>query len=97
MNAVSTADKKRTEAEVRKKWFDLKTSSKKNICTWKDEIQKTGGGQNKATPPAEIHYKVVDILGRESVEGVAGGFDTSNTSTPIISPVIPSAGNGKSF
>ena len=87
MRAISTSDQKRTQTEVRKKWFDLKTSSKKNIWNCKEESLKTGVGQNKVVPFTEMHYKVVDIPGRESLKELVEVL--------ILPMVTQSTDNGK--
>lgn len=70
---------KRTINQVEKKWFDLKSLAKKKISSWKREAYKTGGGVNKSIVPTDSDYRIISIIGQESVEGIGGlgELDTS--------------------
>ena len=58
--------------KVKRKWFDLKSISKKAVASYKKELAKTGGGVNKAETPTDLQFKISEIIGEVCTEGVPG-------------------------
>ena len=62
--------------KVKRKWFDLKSISKKAVVFL---LAKTGGGVNKAETPTDLQLKISEMIGEVCTEGVSGTLlcDTS--------------------
>jgi len=58
--------------KVKRKWFDLKSISKKAVAFYKKELRKTGGGTSKADVPTDLQFKIAEIIGDVCIEGVPG-------------------------
>ncbi|KAI2646901.1 Myb-related transcription factor, partner of profilin [Labeo rohita] len=73
----SVDDVNRTSVEVKKKWADLKLSTKKRLAALKRSTTQTGGGQPDPrfvlTPTEE---RVSALIGPESIVGISVGGDT---------------------
>lgn len=70
---------KRSTIETKKKWSYLKSDAKKRGAVVRSSIVKTGGGPPISTKLSAIDDKILSIVGKESVEGIVGGVDTSAT------------------
>ncbi|XP_062598292.1 uncharacterized protein LOC134259714, partial [Saccostrea cucullata] len=69
----------RTSAEIIKKWRDISSQTKKKEAHYRRELVRTGGGPAPApVNSSDIGQKVVAIIGKTSIEGVEGGFDTDD-------------------
>ena len=70
-----------TTEKVKKKWFDLKSRAKRDVAMYKKEAGRTGGGQNPFNNPTELQFKIANIIGAISTEGIGGTnlCDTSNS------------------
>ena len=70
-----------TTEKVKKKWFDLKSRAKKDVAMYKKEAGRTGGDQNLFNTPTELQFKIANIIGAISTEGVPGTClcDTSSS------------------
>jgi Myb/SANT-like DNA-binding domain len=67
----------RKEAEVKKKWSDVASQSKKKEAKRRMEMQATGGG-SVAVDDVKLtatELKVIGILGEQSIVGIVGGVD----------------------
>ena len=75
-----------TTDQVKKKWFNLKSKSKKSVAKYKAELKKTGGGSNGAEKPSNMQFRVAEIIGGVYANGVPGTTtcDTSVSSEGII-------------
>ncbi|XP_052694429.1 nuclear apoptosis-inducing factor 1-like [Crassostrea angulata] len=75
INSVSVQE--RSPAEICKKWRDLSSQTKKKEAEFRRDMSKTGGGP-APTPvnTSDLSQKVVAIIGKTSIEGIDGGFDT---------------------
>lgn len=72
MNAVGRGTERRGQ-QVRKKWKELKSQTKKTAANLKNDITKTGGGE----PNYELHLtplelRILQLLGKSSYEGCTG-------------------------
>ncbi len=67
----------RTADEIKKKWAALKTATKAKVATQRRSVVKTGAGPPDSTQLSTIEESFAELIGREAVEGVLGGFDTS--------------------
>ena len=65
--------------KVKRKWFDLKSISKKVVAFYRKELLKTSGGVSKADVPTDLQFKISEIIGDVCTEGVSGTLlcDTS--------------------
>lgn len=81
VNVVS--GEKRTAEEVKKKWFDLKSETKKSIAKQRREMQTTGGGQT-CLEPSELEQRIGAIIGETALSGVpsANHLDTDMGPAP---------------
>lgn len=66
---------KRSAAEVKKKWMQLKSKAKEHVVAVKKDRVKTGGGERTATDVSENDSRIIAVVGEACVKGVAGGFD----------------------
>ena len=80
VNAVGVSGATRNPAQCEHKWWDLKGAAKKKVSEWRKATTATGGGTSNITPPTELHYLIISILGEEAVEGIPGtkSLDTSS-------------------
>lgn len=85
VNAVSV--ERRTTAEVKKKWFDLKSDSKKKIAEHRRDVEETGGGGPSTSDVSQVDERIVTIIGETAVSGVPGteALDTDVDFSFIIS------------
>ncbi|XDV33494.1 hypothetical protein PO909_003891 [Leuciscus waleckii] len=75
----SVGVEKRTPAEVKKKWSDIKIATKRRVSALKRSQSQTGGGPPdpslQLTPNDE---RVAALIGTVSLEGITGGGDTDD-------------------
>ena len=64
-----------TTKQVKKKWFDLKSKSKKSVAKYKAELKKTGIGINGPKKPSDMQFRVAEIIGGVYTDGVPGTTD----------------------
>ena len=61
----------RLEAEkVKKKWFEMKSTAKKAVAEYKQELAKTSGGSIAITTPSELQFKIASFVGLVYTEGI---------------------------
>lgn len=87
VNAVSPVC--RTTAEVKKKWFDLKVSSKKRIAAHKRDLGATGGGQSLISE-SPLADKIAENIGEASMSGVLPDGDTESAIPSTAGEAEPS-------
>lgn len=81
INASSTGQ--RTVKDVKKKWQDLQSHTKKKEANRKSELKKTGG--DPAPPELKCwERKIVSVLSNDVICGVEGGFDTLDSSSGAV-------------
>uniref|UniRef100_A0AAV2JI50 Myb/SANT-like DNA-binding domain-containing protein n=1 Tax=Knipowitschia caucasica TaxID=637954 RepID=A0AAV2JI50_KNICA len=81
----------RTIEEVRKKWFDLKSKTKRNIAKHRRETQRTGGGAADTMPMSDLDQRI----GRWALSGVPSsesldtdlGPDATRSPTPCAAAI----------
>lgn len=86
VSAVDTCP--RSWQEVRKKWADMASRTKKKESQRRRESRRTGGG----APPKELTHNermVVEIIGETAVSGIPGSIDTSFMPEPETSDDEP--------
>nr|XP_022308062.1 myb-related transcription factor, partner of profilin-like [Crassostrea virginica] len=73
----------RTLKDVKKKWQDIQSHTKKKEATRKTEMKRTGGGP----PPSELkawEEKIIGVLSNEILSGIEGGVDSLDTDNEMI-------------
>ena len=68
--------------KVKKKWSDMKLSTKKRVAAVKRAKQETGGG--RVDPSLELtafEERVAGLIGSPSISGLSGGGDTDALQT----------------
>ncbi|XP_061192419.1 t-SNARE domain-containing protein 1-like [Saccostrea echinata] len=75
VNAVSYVN--RSVEEIKKKWADIQSLTKKKESERRRLMKETGGG-----PHSDIHFKsweklVLESLSDVAIEGISGGVDTA--------------------
>ncbi|XP_056884809.1 myb-related transcription factor, partner of profilin-like [Takifugu flavidus] len=78
----------RSVAEVKKKWFDLKCETKKNIAKFRRETQQTGGGTSHIKSLSEFDQRLRAIIGETALSGVPSAecLDTDLGPEATLSP-----------
>uniref|UniRef100_A0AAV2JZY1 Myb/SANT-like DNA-binding domain-containing protein n=1 Tax=Knipowitschia caucasica TaxID=637954 RepID=A0AAV2JZY1_KNICA len=88
----------RSIEEVRKKWFDLKSETKRHIAKHRRETQRTGGGAANTMPMSDLDQRIGAIIGETALSGVPStesldtdGPDATRSSPPCAAaiPVEP--------
>ena len=67
MNSVKINGPQRTVSQVEHKWWDMKSAAKQSVAKYRKEFHKTGGGNNDAATPSNTHYRIIGIIGEQSV------------------------------
>ena len=78
VNSVAAAS--RTVADIRKKWDDIKSRTKKRASEIHKDAKKTGGGEPSEKPLTDIEEKIIDVIGKTIVYGLPG-VDTASISS----------------
>ena len=90
INALGASSPAFSVKQVKKKWVDLKSLSKRAVGRWNAEVKCTGGGTNAAPKPSETQFRIAAFISWVNTEGiagtnncnVAGQFESSNLSEP---------------
>lgn len=69
----------RDTAQIKKKWADMKSLTKKKAADEKRERQKTGGGAAKPIVVSPLEEDIISTLGPTAISGITGGIDSSHT------------------
>ena len=69
----------RTAAQVRNKWSDFASRTKKKNSAFNRAARVTGGGVNPMPRINEEESKVLSVLGPIAVDGIQGAIDTDDT------------------
>ncbi|XP_061186964.1 uncharacterized protein LOC133195107 [Saccostrea echinata] len=72
----------RSVKDVKKKWQDIQSHTKKKAANRKSEMKKTGGG----SPPPELkpwEEKIVAVLSNDIISGVEGGYESLSVISPM--------------
>lgn len=87
LKVSSTGECIRTPDEVRKKWDDLKCSTKKKAARIWRERGITGNVPLEDIPElTEMERRILSIIGAEMVQGIPGGVDTADTQQKSATP-----------
>ncbi|KAL2099556.1 hypothetical protein ACEWY4_003950 [Coilia grayii] len=65
----------RTVEEVRIKWRDFSSATKRKAAARRREREQTGGGSTSLAPLTPEEERVLAVLGPEAVGGIPGGID----------------------
>ena len=63
INAHDASSPALSVKQVKKKWADLKSLSKRAVARWNAEVKRTGGGTNAAPKPSEIQFRIAAFIG----------------------------------
>ena len=63
LNSVTDADNLFSVEKIKRKWFDLKSISKKVVAFYNKELSKTSGGACKAKVPSDLQFQIAEIIG----------------------------------
>ena len=66
----------RTASQVRGKWGDFASRSKKKNTEYRKEMSVTGGGQKKTPELNNDEQRAINILGKTAVYGMKGAMDS---------------------
>jgi len=58
--------------QVKKKWADIKSLTKRAVTRWNTEMRRTGGGVNTATKPTEVQFRIAAFIGQVNTTGIPG-------------------------
>ncbi|CAG7724521.1 unnamed protein product [Allacma fusca] len=104
VNAQSKGSK-RSVANTKKQWIDLKSNAKKQAAKIYQNIRKTGGGGNESEMMDQVlekiamcenwARKIVRMIGDEAFIGIEHGIDFSSSETDNKSSTDDSAGSSK--
>ena len=75
---------RRSAAEVKKKWIQVKSSAKGKAVALRKERGKTGGGKSGTDDLSENDTAVVSLIAEASISGVAGGFDVNSSLMDLV-------------
>jgi len=75
---------RRSAADVKKKWIQVKSNAKGKAVALRRERGKTGGGKSGAEDLSECDSAVIGLIAEASISGVAGGFDVNSSLMEII-------------
>lgn len=73
VNSASDGEVRTVDA-VKKKWYDIASKTKRKESARRKELTATGGGKGEVVLTND-EVKVVNILGKEAIDGISGGFD----------------------
>ena len=95
INALGEGTEQLSILKVKKRCFDLKSTSKKAVVSYNKQLQKTGApGSNPVKKPTDLQFKVVALIGSVHTEGIAGTemCDSSSTSRDTLAISNPTNG-----
>lgn len=67
----------RTGQEIHKKWICVKSGAKAVAVEQKKDVKATGGGVSSGVEMSDSQQRILGVIGKVAVEGVAGGFDSA--------------------
>lgn len=76
----------RTVKDIRHKWLDLKSRTKKKGSRINKSLQETGGGFPLKTKLTSLEERVLNLMGQSAVYGLLAGYDTSSVNEEIYLP-----------
>ncbi|XP_069061954.1 myb-related transcription factor, partner of profilin-like [Pleurodeles waltl] len=78
INAIGVSH--RTLDEIKKRWYDQRSTTKERVAEWLREMRGTGGGPSTVPPPTAMEAMVEQTLEPEAIIG-RGEVDTSAPET----------------
>ncbi|OXA48913.1 uncharacterized protein LOC110854907 [Folsomia candida] len=81
VNALGVVPGGRKLSEIKKKYQQLKSEVKAKGAANKRELNETGGGESALSQLDDLQEKILSTLPTVSVEGIFGGFDSSDKPT----------------
>ena len=72
----------RSSNDLKKKWDDLKTRSKRKAVDLQKDVNQTGGGKRVRRELTQQETRVVSLLGTTRLRGIDGGVDVGSISAP---------------
>eukprot|EP00105_Crassostrea_gigas_P046011 XP_019930159.1 PREDICTED: t-SNARE domain-containing protein 1 [Crassostrea gigas] len=85
VSAVSGVE--RSAEDVKKKWRNISSDTKKKLSTARKEARKTGGGVSAGEELNPIQHKIAETMGRTAIQGIPGGYDSADCTSTITQPV----------
>ena len=76
---------RRGGTDVRKKWQDFASLSKRKAAAVRASLSQTGGGPSSATPLTPEEDRAIQIMGVTSTDGITGGVDIRGGVLPTAS------------
>ena len=80
----------RTVPELKKKWQDIKSSTKTKEGKRRKELKRTGGGEADYVQLNEVEALAVGVIGNTAIEGVNPGIDSFQGDV-AATEVVPSS------
>jgi hypothetical protein len=80
VNATSLVP--RSLEEIKKKWDDVKRTTKKRAVDVRKDRTVTGGGESNADPLTPMEEIVVSLIGEQKVYGLSNGVDCFQLQLP---------------
>ncbi|XP_063417487.1 uncharacterized protein LOC134700020 isoform X1 [Mytilus trossulus] len=84
VNSVNPSAIKRDVADIKKKWQDIQSLAKKKESARLQVVKKTGGGPPPDDTLKSWEKNIIGTFTKTMVEGIEGGFDTSDTSDTSV-------------
>ena len=84
INSLGVGTSILTSDQVQKKWFDLKSQTKKAVVKYNGGIGRTGSGANIVKEPTELQYRIASFIGKICTEGVPGAADCDTSKPPTV-------------
>lgn len=84
VNSANCSNISRDVSDVKKKWQDLSSQTKKREAERRRRVGGTGGGPSIEDDLKSWEQKIVGTISRSAVEGVPGGVDTSEVSQSLV-------------
>jgi len=77
----------RTGHEIQKKWVCIKSGAKAVAVEQKKDVKVTGGGVSSRVEMTDSQQRILGVICKVAVEGVAGGFDSAVTPASMSTEV----------
>jgi len=74
---AGVSSNKRSVEDLKKKWMQVKCIVKSKASALHKQKKGTGGGPSTCDELTSSEMRIVGVIGRDSVEGIAGGWDST--------------------
>ena len=81
MQVSGVSGVQRSSDDIKKKWRNVSSETKKKRSTARKESMKTGGGVSAAKELNPTELKVAETMGQTATEGIPGWFDSEQPPT----------------